>query len=389
MRITEVSLVSVTARLPDDRGKGDRRTLSTGTHRAFPIHRYPDIARTLDGTPGRSTSRAWVRVTVEDGTWGIGPCDWANLAGPIITDVYAPLLVGRDVFATELLNDLMWRTAHSFGSGGLASIARSAVDIALWDTKGKVLDQPVHRLLGGPVLDRLPAYATTDDLEWALELGFRAVKLTNPTHAVDGSRGLDLLEEHVGRARELVGSDVELMLNPVMSFDVEYGARVADRLRPFDLRWIEEPLMPHEVTGHAELRAAFSPTPLATGEHLHGRHAFAALIAARGADIIQPDVLWCGGVTETMRIASLAEADGLATIPHFSGSTAYGMQVSAALTECPLVEFWLTSDPGVPLDRVGAIPGTPVPSGGYLSPSGAPGMGYDLSADDLLPWSNP
>lgn len=387
MRITDIRMVQVTRRLPDDRAQRRGPTRSTTTDRAFPINHHPDISRRMVDIPGRSPGRAWVQITVEDGTWGIGWCDWPHLVEPLILDVYAPLLAGRDVFATELLNDLMWRTAQPFGAIGLASIARSAIDLALWDAKGRLLEQPVHRLLGGPVREDIPCYATTDDLEWALELGFPAIKLTNPVHAVDGSRGLDLLEEHVGAARALVGDDVDLMFNPVMSFTVEYAAQVAERLRPFRLRWIEEPLIPYDVEGHVELRRVFAPTPLATGEHLHGRHAFATLIAAHGVDIVQPDVLWCGGLTEAVKIATLAEAAGLSVIPHFSGSTPFGVHLSVALTSCPIAEYWLTSDPGVPLDRTGGVPGTPIPVAGRIRPSDAPGMGYDISEKDLAPWS--
>jgi L-rhamnonate dehydratase len=387
MRIVDVRMVQITRALPVDRTASRGPSRSSITERAFPINHHPDIPRLMASIPGRSPNRAWVQVTVEDGTWGIGWCDWPHLVEPLILDIYAPLIAGRDVFATELLNDLMWRTAQPFGPSGLAAIARSAVDLALWDVKGRLLEQPVHRLLGGPVREEIPLYATTDDIEWALELGFEAIKLTNPVHYSDGSKGLDLLEDHVGNARDLVGDGVDLMFNPVMSFNVEFAARVAERLRPFNLRWIEEPLIPSDLDGHAELRRIFSPTPLATGEHLHGRHAFADLIDRRGVDIIQPDVLWCGGLTEAVKIATLGEAAGLSVIPHFSGSTPFGVHLAATLTECPVAEYWLTSDPGIPLDRIGSIPGTPVPVGGRIRPSDAPGMGYELGAVDLAPWS--
>lgn len=386
MRIRDVRLVAITRERPVDVGQRRGPSRSATTDRAFPVNRYPDIPRQLGGIPGRSRGRAWVLVESEDGTWGLGPCDWPELVAPTILEVYAPLLVGRDVFATELLNDLMWRVAQPFGASGLASIARSAVDLALWDLKGRLLDEPVHRLLGGPVRDSLPLYATTDDVEWALELGFTGIKLTNPIHEADGSRGLDILEDHVGAARDLVGPGVDLMLNPVMSFTAEFAARVADRLRPFDLRWLEEPILADDPVAHAEVRAALAPIPLATGEHLHGRHAFARLIGARGADILQPDVQWCGGLSEAVRIAVLGEVAGLSTIPHLGGTTAHGIHLSFALTEAPMAEFWLTTDPGVPLERAGGVPGTPVPRAGRLQLPEGPGFGLEVGAADVEPW---
>ena len=387
MRIREVRLVSVRRTRPYNAAARRRPSSITTTRRAFPISKYPEFSRDMGSIPGRSTARAWVQVIAENGQWGIGPCDWANLVAPVIEQHYRPLLVGRDCLATEFLGDVMWRSSLAFGPSGLASVARSGIDLALWDLKGKVLDRPVYSLLGGPSRTAVELYCTTDDLDWAQSLGFRAFKISNPVHYDEGSRGLDTIEKKVAQAREQVGADAELMINPVMSFNVEFAARLAERLRPYNLRWIEEPLPPHDVEGHAALKAAFSPIPLATGEHLHGRHGFADLIAKRGADILQPDILWCGGLSEAVKIYTLAETAGLSTIPHFSGSTAYGVHFSYAMPECPMAEYFMTSEPGVPLDQAGGVPGTPIPQDGKIVPSDAPGFGWELSDADVGPWT--
>lgn len=394
MRIRDVRLVDLPRLTTDATGTPEppdhpdrwHPTPARKKTRAFPIHKYADIPRDMARTPGRSTSRAYVQVIADDGQWGLGPCDWANLAAAVIIDVYRPLLVDRDALAIEYLNDLMWRTSLAFGASGLAAIARSAVDLALWDLKGKALSVPVYSLIGGPSRPTVELYCTTDDLEWAKSLGFRAFKIANPVHYDEGSRGLDAIEAHVAAAREEVGADAELMINPVMSFNVEFAARVAERLRPYDLRWIEEPLPPHDMDGHAALREAFSPTPLATGEHLHGRHAFRQLIDQRGVDVLQPDILWCGGLSEALKIYALGEAAGLITIPHISGSTPFGLHFAAAMPECPMAEYFMASKPGVPLDRAPTPPGTPVPKNGRVTPSDAPGFGYEVSEADLVAW---
>ncbi len=171
-----------------------------------------------------SGDEVWVQVIAEDGTWGLGRCSFGAPVVALIETHFAPLLEGRDAFATEYLNDLMWRSTKRFGSVGLSAVAQSGIDLALWDLKGKLLVQPVWRLLGGPARERIPLYATGDDIDWAMELGFQAFKITNPAHYEMGIEGINLVEERVAAARDQVGKGRELMINPVMSYDVaQYG----------------------------------------------------------------------------------------------------------------------------------------------------------------------
>ena len=120
------------------------------------------------------------------------------------------------------------------------------------------------------------------------------------------------------------------MINPVMSFNVEFALRLAERLRPYNLRWLEEPLPPHDIEGHAELKRAITWIPLATGEDHRGRHAFAQLIERRAIDIVQPDIGWSGGITETMKIYTIAETAGIQTIPHGGAVSPWGQHVAMA-----------------------------------------------------------
>ena len=123
--------------------------------------------------------------------------------------------------AIEFLNDLMWRSTQLFGASGITAIAQSGVDLALWDLKGRLLKQPVYKLLGGPSREKVALYCTSDDLDWSKELGFRAFKVSNPVTYEMGTEGLHLLEQKIAKAREEVGPSAELMFNPVMSFNVE------------------------------------------------------------------------------------------------------------------------------------------------------------------------
>ena len=318
--------------------------------------------------------------------WGLGHSHWGNLVEPLINEHYAPLLLGRDCMAIEFLNDLMWRSSMRFGATGLTSVARSAIDLALWDLKGKLLDVPVYSLIGGPSRDAIDTYCTSDDLDWALELGFSAFKISNPVHHSEGMEGLDKLERKVAWARETVGDKADLMVNPVMSFNVEFAVRVFERLKPYRLRWIEEPLMPFDTDGLAQIKAAVPTQPIATGEDHHGRHSFRELIERRCVDFVQPDMRWTGGLSEVLKIHTIAEAAGIATVPHAGASLVFAQHFAYAMPESPIAEFWLHSDPGVPLEDARMVPGMAVPKEGRLVPSDLPGFGLGVNEAHLRPW---
>ena len=362
-----------------------RPTWNATAPRSLPINYYPEFGRLPRQMPGMGGGAVWVQALAEDGTWGLGQCAFGAPTAAIVELIYKPLLEGRDCLATEFLNDLMWRAVQRVGHAGHAAVAQSGVDLALWDLKGKLLGQPVYRLLGGPSRERLELYATGDDLDWAMELGFTAFKLTNPVHYREGLEGLNRLEEKVAAARETIGPDAELMINPVMSYNVEYAIQVAERLRPYRLRWLEEPLIPTDLEGHEALKRAVPWMPIATGEDHHGRHAFRQLVERRCVDIVQPDLGWSGGLSEAVKIYTIAEAAGLPTVPHGGANAAWGQHLSLALPEVPMAEFWLGSDPGVPLEEVPRLPGVPVPRNGVLVPSDAPGFGLEILQEWIAP----
>ncbi len=382
MRIRSIEVLRQKPAAPIEVPPRPARKLPGGV--PFPIHRHAEFARTPTTTPGEVSGEFWVRITAENGETGLGHSHWGDLAAPAVR-FFATLIAERDCFATELLTDLMWRSAQRFGANGIASLARSAIDLALWDLKGKLLGQPVYRLLGGPVRPHLDCYFTGADIEWGMELGFTAFKMRNSAHHVDGLVGLNKLEDEVAAVRELVGRDAELMLNPVMSFSRDYAVRVAERLTPYRLRWIEEPLMPHDIDGLVALRRA-TATPIATGEDHHGRHAFRELVERGAADVIQPDLRWAGGLTEALKIHAIGEAAGVPTSAHGGGGMPAGQHFSFALLETEPCEFVVRSPAGVALDQAKRIPGMAIPVNGRIVPSDAPGFGYELGAADFLPW---
>lgn len=328
----------------------------------------------------------YVKITAEDGTWGLGPCCYGRATAFLIQDHLAGLLIGQDALAIERVWDLMFRATKPYGTVGLASCAMSGVDLAMWDLAGKLLHKPVYDLLGGKVRDKIFAYATGNDTDWQLELGFKAVKLACPYGPADGLWGLDENEKLIAKTRELVGDSVEIMLDCYMAFDVEYTVRLAERLRPYKLEWMEEYLIPEDLSGHVAVRERIPWQTLATGEHMYTMWPYRFLIENRALDILQPDMLWVGGLTPCRRIAEMADVAGLTTILHGGAGSPYGTHLTIAMPNMPWGEWGVWSAPGVPLEELPRLPGYPLVKNGWVTVDDAPGFGVDVPADALVPF---
>jgi L-rhamnonate dehydratase len=322
-------------------------------------------------------------VRASDGQWGFGITRYAGPVIPTIESHLAPLLIGEPALATERLWDMMARLASPYSAAGLASYAISAIDLALWDLKGKVLGQPVFSLIGGPARPHIDCYATGGDTDWHMELGFRATKLPLPFGPADGLPGLNRNLEALARRRALIGPDVELMLDCWMALDVEYAVRLAEAARPQGLRWIEDCLIPEDLDGQQALRQRLPWMGLATGEHWYMPQPFLHAAARRMADVLQPDIAWAGGLTALLRIAAIADAAGIAVIPHAGMNTPYGQHFGLAVPCAPLGEHFLGTAPGVPLAETRLFPGMAVPVEGRLVPSDVPGFGLGATLDEI------
>lgn len=353
---------------------------------ANPMTRYPRYAAYRpDWTP--SWPAFGCVVEAEDGTAGFAVANHGRPVAAIIDDYLGPRLVGEDVFATEKTYDMAVRMCAPFGAAGLASFAVSAIDLAIWDLKGKLLGRPVYQLLGGPARDSLLCYATGADTDWYVELGFTAVKLPCPYGPPDGLDGLRRNVDLVRRTRDQVGDDVEIMLDCWMAFDVDYTVRLAEALRPFRIRWMEECLPSNDLHAHAELRRRLPWQTLATGEHWFTPAPFQHAVGEGLVDILQPDIQWVGGLTPLRQICGLAAAAGVTVIPHAGGNSVYGQHACLALAGIPWTEFFIGSPPGVPLTDANAVPGMAVPENGHIHPSTAPGFGFEIDPTRLEPFS--
>ena len=349
-----------------------------GRQPASPMARYPKYQGKRSSWMA-SWSPVGCVVTAEDGTFGFGVGGYSGPVCPIINQHFAQHLVGKSCFATERHFDVMMRISSPYGSTGLPSNAISAVDLALWDLKGKLLDQPVYTLLGGPQKDSIFCYATGFDIDWYQELGFKAFKLPMTHGPVDGIAGLNEAEKLVARARDKVGDSADLMLDCWLALDVEYTVRLAERLRPYELRWIEDYLLPEEMNGFAEVRRRIPWQGLATGEHWYLPPTFSVAAENRLADVFQPDILWCGGLTSLLRIATIAEANGVQVIPHGGMNWPYGQHLIYAVSGTTWGERSDgVAEAGVHLEDMVRLPGTAVIKGGALVPNDAPGFGIDI-----------
>ena len=282
--------------------------------------------------------------------------------------------------------------------GGLVTAtAYSAIEQALWDLAGKALDVPTCTLFGGRVRDTLPVYANVNRAttprtpagfaaaaKAAVRDGFAAVKAAPfDGFPAPGSPAADIAAAVEGgiasitAMRDAVGPQIELMVDCHSFFDVGLAEHIARRLEPLKLAWYEEPVPPERVAETLEIRRRIAQ-PMAGGEILYGVAGFAPLTRSKAVNVIMPDVKHCGGLLELIRIAAVAEADGVAVAPHNpSGpvSTAASVQICAVLKNFRLLEFqWGESDWRHDL----LIPGERFQNGAILVPD-RPGFGIELN----------
>ena len=349
---------------------------------ANPMSRYPRYKR-LRQSWNRNFAAVGVLVTADDGSWGFATASYGEPTISLINDHLGPLLEGENALATERLWDMMMRITSPYSPSGLASYAISGIDLALWDLKGKTLKLPVYELAGGAARDKQFCYATGNDTDWHMELGFKATKLACPYGTADGLEALDKNEEYVGRTRELIGPKVELMLDCWMAFDVEFAVRLAHRLKPFNLKWMEDCLIPEDHTSHKALRERLPWQTLATGEHWYTPYTFFEAAKDRVVDIFQADIHWVGGFTATQKISAIADAAGLELICHAGMNTPYGQHFTVSSPNSRWGEFFVGGAPGVPLEETHSYPGMAVPKDGYVVVSDEPGFGHGLSLEAI------
>jgi L-rhamnonate dehydratase len=325
-----------------------------------------------------------VEIETEDGTKGVATGSGGAPAAWLIRNHYARFLVGEDARNTNRIWDEMYRASLPYGRKGLPIMAISAVDLALWDLVGKVRNEPVYNLIGGLSRDEITFYCTGPDAAAIKAMGFWGAKVPLPHSHFDGEEGLRANVDFQRRHRDAVGPGFPLMVDCYMSLTAQYAIRLAEACREFDIYWWEEVLSPDDVAGYREIKRAHPTLRWTTGEHEYTRYGFRQLIEQHALDILQPDVMWVGGMTELLRIAAHASAHDLPVIPHGSGP--YSYQFIASQTGAAFCEYVAASPDGQSIQPVfgDLFDGEPLPQHGRLKLSDAPGFGMELRDRAML-----
>ncbi|WP_426619427.1 L-rhamnonate dehydratase [Pseudomonas rustica] len=351
-------------------------------HISTPMGRYPEYRQSRQSFGINVLGTLVVEIEASDGTVGFAVTTGGEMGAFIVEKHLARFLEGAKVTDIEKIWDQMYHATLYYGRKGIVLNTISGVDLALWDLLGKIRQEPVHQLLGGAVRDELQFYATGSRPDLAKEMGFIGGKMPLQYGPSEGEEGLRKNLEHLANMREKVGDDFWLMFDCWMSLDLNYATRLAKGAAEFGLKWIEEALPPDDYWGYAALRKNVpSGMLVTTGEHEATRWGFRMLLEMGCCDIIQPDVGWCGGITELIKISALADAHNAMVVPH--GSSVYSYHFVITRTNSPFAEFLNMSpksDQVVPMFSPQLL-GEPVPVNGRMRASALdkPGFGVELN----------
>jgi L-rhamnonate dehydratase len=341
---------------------------------------------------GKNKSKAnYIKVIADNGIEGLyGPID--NEAVLMINSLFKKQLIGQDPLAIEdFWQKIYTNNRHSRGS--YYSIGMSAIDNVLWDLRGKYLDMPVFRMLGGGTRTKVRAYASClgyslepaalqERAKIVLSQGYNHQKwfLKGNTSNMN-SNGLEQNVETVRLLRETVGNNSDLMFDASCAWDLSYAIAWAKRVEQYYPRWLEEPFQVARIESFVEFSAETS-IAIASGEHFYGRWDIQEFLSRKAIRVVQADPEWCGGVSELVKICNIASVYGAQVIPHGHNMLA-AMHVVASQPEmiCPLVEFLIrkmTTDGYQYFDK------NPVmPENGMITLSERPGFGIELDESKI------
>ncbi len=322
-----------------------------------------------------------VFIRTEDGTLGVGYA-WSLLGGAtatrcVLQDDFAPLLIGEDALDHERLWHKLYKRLQSVGRRGLVTQAQAAVDLALWDIKGKAAGMPVYKLLGGR-RESAPVYGS--DGGW-LYLTVPQMLTAFEAYLSQGMMGVKMKIGHedprddirrVAEVRKHLGDDVWIAVDANQKWDFPTALWVGRQLEQLGIAWFEEPLLCEDIPGHARLAAALD-IPIAMGETLGSRFEFDQYLRAEAVDIVQPDIVRIGGITEMVKVITMADIAQLPVAPHHmmestihvacgamgDGPIEYMPWVAAAFNEAVIIE------------------------NGQMRPPQKPGLGLEIS-DDII-----
>lgn len=305
--------------------------------------------------------RSWlgqilVAVDTNEGLTGYGVGGGGDAGVHVVETVLRDILLGKDASGVEELWEQMYLKTLPFGRKGLAIMAISGVDLALWDLRGRQTGRPVVELLGGCVGVPIPAYLgvrNSENIEEKIK-GYRGVKIA--LSGLSPEVSFDKIVELVREVRQAINPEMLLMADAFMEWDLPFTLRIAERIAEYNLTWLEEPLPSDNLEGYAQLSRKCM-IPIAGGEHEFTASAFKELIQRRLHTVFQPDVCWCGGLTQLLKIYLMARDNDMWVCPH-RGSEVWALHAIAALDPNPLAESgraWMTWVEGQPKIENGMV----------------------------------
>ena len=332
-----------------------------------------------------------VKIICDDGIFG-----WGEAYGPapVVKESINYIkqnIIGMNPLESDVIWSTLFRRVHDYGRSGVFVSAISAIDIALWDIKGKYHKLPVSTLLGGSYREKIRPYATglyfsdsktlTDDLcNEALEYvneGFKSIKM---------KVGLNLKDDiaNVKAVRNAIGPDIELMIDSNHAYSYEEALKLSKKLEDQDIKWFEEPLSPEFYDQYSEFKSK-SLIPVAAGECEYLRYGFQKLLDKNCVDFLQMDICSCGGLTEAKRISALSSTKGVKVIPHTWGSgIAFYTAINFISNLEPIPGRLYNEDAYIEYDRTenkireNIIKDNIIMKDGYISVNDKPGLGVDV-----------
>ena len=350
---------------------------------ATPMSAYPEYKQSRTSFGINVMNSIVVEVEASDGTVGISAGQGGAPACYMIEKHFKRFLVGQDPRKLNQFWDQMYRSSRYYGGKGVPLWAISAVDIALWDLLGLLRQEPVYQMIGGATRDQIELYCTGIRPDVAQKAGFIGGKMPLPHGPSDRVEGLNANVKQFRDMRERVGPDFLLMADCWMALDVSYAVDLAYALQELGIYWLEEALIPDDFDGHKILKDRVPWMRWTTGEHEYTRYGFRKLIESRSVDILQPDVMWCGGLTELLRISSMAAAYDIPVVPHGSGAYSYHFVITQP--HCPFCEYQNTSQDckSIPPVIGKMYINEQVPINGKIKPTDDPGWGLKLNRESL------
>lgn len=350
----------------------------------------------MAASPGRRGGYNWtfVKIETDSGIYGVGEASLQYRDEGITAEIeaYRKFLIGQDPFRIEFLWTSMYRRV-TWAGGPVTTSAISAIDLALWDIKAKALGVPVYELAGGRFHDSIKIYANgwrsggrspeglAEAAKKVVEAGYKALKLYPFAggYQVSTLEHIQQGEDRTRAVREAVGPDIEIGLDSRARTNIWSARRIAERLGPYNIAWLEEPIMWDNAATLIEF-AREVDIPVATGEQLYTRWDFRELLESNSIGIIQPDICHAGGMTELKKIASMAATYYVTLAPHNSNgpiSTIASLHLDASIHNSLMQELFLNH-----LPLYNEVLTHPIEiKDGYWTPSDRPGWGTDINED--------